>query len=64
MTSGGLQGNGLRLCQERLKLGIRNNFFVERMVRCWNRMFWEGMKSPYLEVIKTAVTVTPRCVVL
>lgn len=29
-------GNGLRLCRERFRLGIRNYFFIKRIAKHWN----------------------------
>jgi len=33
-----MRGNGLTLCRERFKFGIRENFFTERVVKHWNRL--------------------------
>lgn len=45
VTNDGMQGNCLRLCQERFRLGIKN-FFMERH---WQRLPGEMLKSPSLE---------------
>lgn len=43
------------LLKRRLKLDIRKNLFMKRLIRHWNRLTREMVVSPSLEVFKRCV---------
>lgn len=48
------------LLKRRLKLDIRKNLFMKRLIRHWNRLTREMVVSPFLEVFKRCVDVALR----
>jgi len=50
-----MRGNGLKLHQGGFRLHIKKNVFTERVVRHWNRLLGEVMKSPSMEAFKKPV---------
>lgn len=55
-------GNNLRLCQGRLRLDIRRNFFTEGIVRLWKGLPRELVESPALEILKKQLDVALHAV--
>jgi len=51
--------NGLKLCQGRFKLDIRNNFFTERVIKNGTRLPRAAVGPPSLERLKKRVDVAP-----
>ena len=59
-----MRSNGLKLCQGRFKMDIRNNSFSERAVRQWHRLPRGVVESPSLEVFTSCGGAALRDVVI
>jgi len=46
------KGNGFKLKESRLRLGIRKKFFTVRVGKHWNRLLQEVIDAPCLETFK------------
>ncbi|KAF4793762.1 hypothetical protein TURU_108396 [Turdus rufiventris] len=62
-TSDRTRGHSLKLHQARLRLDIRKNFFMERVVKHWNAMSRDVVELPSLEVFNKQLYVALNALV-
>lgn len=59
LTSYRIQGNGLKLCQGKFRLEVREKFFTGRVVGHWNRLSREVVMAPCLSEFKECMDNVP-----
>ncbi|KAJ7421810.1 hypothetical protein WISP_40992 [Willisornis vidua] len=60
VTSDRIQGNGLKLCQERFMYGDRKRFFTRTVAGRWSRLSKEMVTAPSLKEFKKCLENTLR----
>lgn len=62
-TNDGIRANSLKLHQGRVRLDIRKNLLMERVIKLWNRLPGEVVESLSLEVVKRRLGMALRAMV-
>lgn len=57
---GRTRGKGIKLHQGRLRLNMRRNFYIKRLIRDWSRLPREDIKLSFLDVYNSHLDMVLR----